>query len=174
MSDAVARTMSAPVTTLEIDFHARRSPSSASRSTNTGINVAPATPPSTRSKSMFGTVLARLKESAIGVKPRTQANTSTRNKPVSDRFVPRTRIGLGPWLHPDRRLLQPRQHRAEHALRPGARGRRRRDIYSGVRGTTRARRRTTRVEIDLERGYRRAHCPRNCVAHRVVLRTVDN
>jgi hypothetical protein len=56
---------------LEIDRHARRSPSSASRSTKTGMNVAPATPPSTRSKSMFGTVLARLKESAIGVKPRT-------------------------------------------------------------------------------------------------------
>ena len=79
----------APVTTFEIDFHARRSPSSASRSTNTGMNVAPATPPSTRSKSMFGTVLARLNESAMGVKPRTHANTSTRKSPVSrDTIVP--------------------------------------------------------------------------------------
>src|SRR3984957_171404 len=89
MTDATASTMSAPVTTLEIDFHARRSPSLARRSTNTGMNVAPATPPSTRSKSMLGTVLARLKESAIGVKPRTHANTRTRNRPVSrDTIVP--------------------------------------------------------------------------------------
>src|SRR6202522_289175 len=87
--DAAASKTIAPVTTLEIDFHARRSPSLASRSMNTGMNVAPATPPSTRSKSMLGTVLARLKESAIGVKPRTHANTRTRNSPVSrDTIVP--------------------------------------------------------------------------------------
>src|SRR5580692_2937153 len=89
MIHGAASTISAPVTTLEIDFHARRSPSLARRSTNTGMNVAPATPPKTRSKSMLGTVLARLKESAIGVKPRTHANTRTRNSPVSrDTIVP--------------------------------------------------------------------------------------
>jgi hypothetical protein len=32
---------------------------------------------------MFGTVLARLKESARGVKPSAQASTSTRRKPVT-------------------------------------------------------------------------------------------
>ena len=81
-TEATTSTMSAPVTTLEIDFQALRSPSSARRSTKTGMNVAPRTPPSTRSNSMLGTVLARLKASAIGVKPRTHASTSTRSSPV--------------------------------------------------------------------------------------------
>ena len=80
---APTSTMTAAVMTLEIDFHARRSPSSARRSTKTGMNVAEAIPPSTRSKSMFGTVLARLNESASGVNPSTQASTSTRSSPVT-------------------------------------------------------------------------------------------
>jgi len=55
----------------------------------TGINVALATPPSTRSNNMFGTVFARLKASAIGVNPNTHASTSTRSSPVSlDTRVP--------------------------------------------------------------------------------------
>jgi hypothetical protein len=65
-SDATTKITSAAVITLEIDFQALRSPSRASRSTKTGINVAPAIPPRTRSNSMFGTVLARLNASAIG------------------------------------------------------------------------------------------------------------
>ena len=68
--------------TLEIDLHALRSPSSASRSTKTGIKVAEAMPPSTRSNNIFGMVLARLNESAMGEKPSTHASTSTRNRPV--------------------------------------------------------------------------------------------
>jgi hypothetical protein len=47
------------------------------------MNVTVAIPPSTRSKSMLGTVLARLKASAIGVKPSTQASTNTRKRPVT-------------------------------------------------------------------------------------------
>jgi len=62
----------------------------------------------------------------------------------------------------------------EHALRPGARWRRGRDVHPGVRGTTRARRRAPSVEIDLERGHRRHHRPRRSVVDRVVLRSVDN
>jgi hypothetical protein len=82
MIEAAASTMSAPVTTLEIDFQARRSPSMVRRSTNTGMNVAVAIPPRTRSKSILGTVLERLNASAIAEKPSTQARTSTRAKPV--------------------------------------------------------------------------------------------
>ena len=82
MTVAPSSTTTDAVMTLEIDFQARRSPSSASRSTKTGMNVAEAMPPSTRSKSMFGTVLARLNASASGVNPSTQASTSTRSSPV--------------------------------------------------------------------------------------------
>ena len=82
-TDAANNTTSDPVMTLEIDRHALRSPSTLSRSMNTGINVALAIPPRTRSNSMFGTVFARLKASAIGVNPNTHASTSTRSSPVS-------------------------------------------------------------------------------------------
>ncbi len=83
MIEAPARTINAALTTLEIDFQARRSPSRVSRSTNTGMNVAVAMPPKTRSKSILGTVLDRLKASAIADNPSTQASTSTRAKPVT-------------------------------------------------------------------------------------------
>ena len=78
-----ARTSSAPVTTEEIDSQASRSLATARRSTKTGIKVAEATPPKTRSKTIFGTVLARLNASAKGVNPNTHARTSTRRRPVS-------------------------------------------------------------------------------------------
>ena len=88
-TDAANNTTSDPVMTLEIDRHAFRSPSTLSRSMKTGMNVALAMPPRTKSNSMFGTVLARLKASAIGVKPNTHASTSTRSSPVSlDTSVP--------------------------------------------------------------------------------------
>ena len=44
MIDAPNSTTTATVMTLEIDFHARRSPSSARRSTKTGMNVADGDP----------------------------------------------------------------------------------------------------------------------------------
>ncbi len=81
---------------------------------------------------------------------------------------------MGPRLHADRRLLQPRQHRAEHALRPRARRRRRRDVHPRLRRTTRTRRRASRVEVDIERRHRRARRPRGRVTGRVVLRAVDH
>ena len=80
--EATMRTTSEPVITLEIDFQARRSPSRARRSTNTGMNVALAMPPSTRSNNILGTVFARLKASAIGENPRTHASTRTLKRPV--------------------------------------------------------------------------------------------
>ena len=46
---AAARTINVKVTTLEIDRHALRSPSSVMRWTKTERNVAPMTPPMTRS-----------------------------------------------------------------------------------------------------------------------------
>ena len=82
-TDALNKTTSDPVMTLEIDRHAFLSPSRLRRSMNTGMNVALATPPSTRSNNMLGTVFARLKASAIGVKPNTHASTNTRSSPVS-------------------------------------------------------------------------------------------
>ena len=48
-ADATTRTTSETVATAEMDFHARRSPSRASRSMNTGTKVAEAMPPSTTS-----------------------------------------------------------------------------------------------------------------------------
>ena len=87
--EATTRTMSAAVVTVEMERHARLSPSRARRSTTTGMKVALSTPPMTRSKSMLGMVLARLKASARGVNPRTQARTRTRNSPVArDTAVP--------------------------------------------------------------------------------------
>jgi hypothetical protein len=53
----------ARVNTAEIDSTASCSERVARRETNTGTNVAVRTPPSTRSCTMFGVLLARLNES---------------------------------------------------------------------------------------------------------------
>ena len=60
MTVMATRTATDSVMTAEMARHASRSLRVASRSTNTGMNVAERTPPRTMSYSMFGVVLARL------------------------------------------------------------------------------------------------------------------
>ena len=86
---ATARPTIDTVRTAEMDFHASLARWCSSSAMKTGTKVAETTPPSTRSKIMLGIWLARLKASAIGVRPSAQARTSTRSSPLPlDTMVP--------------------------------------------------------------------------------------